>query len=152
MNCLRRHICWQSNRLFGKGRLGGEQEAKGTQEDCSAKWLTILGFMVMGLVSRLCLSNHSDSGSFLVGHTLLSQDGSQWEGFWDLVGHESLGLQGDQTSQPWRKSTLNIHWKDWCWNSNTLATWCKELTHWKRPWCWERFKAEREGGDRGWDG
>ena len=21
------------------------------------------------------------------------------------------------------------------WNSNTLATWCKELTHWKRPWC-----------------
>ena len=28
-----------------------------------------------------------------------------------------------------------FHWKDWCWswNSNTLATWCKELTHWKRP-------------------
>ena len=28
------------------------------------------------------------------------------------------------------KSVLNIHWKDWCWswNSNTLATWCKELT------------------------
>ena len=24
------------------------------------------------------------------------------------------------------------------WNSNTLATWCEELTHWKRPWCWER--------------
>ena len=26
--------------------------------------------------------------------------------------------------------------KDWCWswNSNTLATWCEELTHWKRPW------------------
>ena len=51
-------------------------------------------------------------------------------------------------------STLNIHWKDccWIWSSNTLATWCKELTHWKRPWCWERLKAEREGGDRGWDG
>ena len=32
-----------------------------------------------------------------------------------------------------RRSVLNIHWKDWCWswNSNTLATWCKELTHWK---------------------
>ena len=30
------------------------------------------------------------------------------------------------------------HWKDWCWNwnSNTLATWYEELTHWKRPWCW----------------
>ena len=34
---------------------------------------------------------------------------------------ESLGQQGD-------------HWKDWCWSSNILATWCKEP------------------GDRGWDG
>ena len=37
-------------------------------------------------------------------------------------------------------------------NSNTLATGCKELTHWKRPWCWERLKAGEEEGDRGWDG
>ena len=36
-------------------------------------------------------------------------------------------------------------------NSNTLATWCKELTHWKIPWCWERLRAA-EGDDRGWDG
>ena len=35
---------------------------------------------------------------------------------------------------------------------NTLATWCKELIHWKRPWCWERLKAGGEGDDRGWDG
>ena len=43
---------------------------------------------------------------------------------------------------------------DWCWSwsSNTLATWCEELTHWKRPWCWERLKAGGEGDDRGWDG
>ena len=48
----------------------------------------------------------------------------------------------------------HIHWKDWCWgwNSNTLATWCEELNYWKRPWCWERFKAGGEGDDRGWDG
>ena len=41
---------------------------------------------------------------------------------------------------------LNIHWKDWCgsWNSSTLATWWEELTHWKRPWCWERLKAGGE--------
>ena len=47
-----------------------------------------------------------------------------------------------------------MHWKDWCWswNSNTLATWYEELTHWKRTWCWERLKAEGEGDDRGWDG
>ena len=38
------------------------------------------------------------------------------------------------------------------WSSNTLATWCKELTPWKRPWCWKRLKAGVEGYDRGWDG
>ena len=76
--------------------------------------------------------------------------------FWTVVLEktlESLGLQGDPTSPSSRKSVLNIHWKDWCrsWNSNTLATWCKELTHWKRPRCWERLKAG-EGDNRGWDG
>ena len=67
---------------------------------------------------------------------------------------ESLGLQGDPTSPSSRNSVLNIHWKDWHWNwnSNTLATWCKELTHLKRSWCWERLKAGGEGDDRGWDG
>ena len=35
---------------------------------------------------------------------------------------------------------------------NTLTTWYEELTHWKRPWCWERLKAGGEGGNRGWDG
>ena len=29
---------------------------------------------------------------------------------------------------------------------------CEELTHWKRPWCWERLKAGGEGDDRRWDG
>ena len=56
---------------------------------------------------------------------------------------------------PWtaRRSVLGVHWKEWCWswNSNTLATSCKELTHWKRPWCWEGLGAG-EGDDRGWDG
>ena len=67
---------------------------------------------------------------------------------------ESLGLQGDPTSPSWRRSVLDIYWKDWCWswNSNTLATWCKELTHWKRHWYWERLKAGGKGDDRGWDG
>ena len=43
---------------------------------------------------------------------------------------------------------------DWCWSwsSNTSVTSCKEPTHWKRLWCWERLKAGREGDDRGWDG
>ena len=48
----------------------------------------------------------------------------------------------------------NPSWIFWCWtwNSNTLATWGKELTHLKRPWCWERLKAGGEGDDRGWHG
>ena len=35
---------------------------------------------------------------------------------------------------------------------NTLATWCEELTHQKRPWCWERLRAGGEGDNREWDG
>ena len=80
--CLRRHSCWQSKSFYWEGvpgqRAGG---GKGTQENCSATWLAVLSFMVMGLVSRLCLANRSDSESFLVVHALLSQDGCQREGF-----------------------------------------------------------------------
>ena len=48
----------------------------------------------------------------------------------------------------------NFPWKDWCWSwsSSTLATWCEDLTQWKRLCCWERLKAGGEGDDRGWDG
>ena len=34
---------------------------------------------------------------------------------------------------------------DASWSSNTLAIWCEELIHWKRPWCWERLKAREKG-------
>ena len=76
--------------------------------------------------------------------------------FWTVVWRRLLRV-------PWtaRRSNQSIlkekdwsDWKDWCWswNSNTLATWCKEVvTDLKRPWCWERLRAE-EGDDRGWDG
>ena len=39
------------------------------------------------------------------------------------------------------------HWKYWCWSwsSNTLATWCKEPTHLKRCWCWEKWRQEEKG-------
>ena len=70
--------------------------------------------------------------------------------FWTVVLEKTLEssckrLQGDPTSQSQRKSILNIHWKDWSssWNSSTLATWCKELTHVKRPWSWERLKQKK---------
>ena len=66
---------------------------------------------------------------------------------------ESLGLQGDPTSPFWRRSALGFLWREswWSWNSSTLATSCEELTHWKRPWCWEELGTEGEGDDRGWD-
>ena len=45
----------------------------------------ILRFNDNGLVSRLSLTNHSHSGSFIVSHMLLSQDG-----FWEVVGEVSF--------------------------------------------------------------
>ena len=47
--------------FIGKGHLGGEQQDKRTRENCSATWLAVSGFMVMGLVSGLSLANHSNS-------------------------------------------------------------------------------------------
>ena len=43
------------------------------------------------------------------------------------------------------------YWKDWCWSwsSNTLATWYKELTHWKGPWCWEKGGQQEKGATEG---
>ena len=77
--------------------------------------------------------------------------------FWTVVLEKTLeSLFDGKAIKPVnpRKSVLNTQWKDWCWgwSSNTLATWCKKLTHWKRPWCWERLKVGGEGDDRGWDG
>ena len=80
--------------------------------------------------------------------------------FWTVVLEKTLESPLDckgikpvhpKGNQSW---DLFVHWKDWCWSwsSNTLATWCKELTHWKSPWCWQRLKAGGEGDDRGWDG
>ena len=78
--------------------------------------------------------------------------------FWTVVLEKTLESPLDckeiQPVHPKGDQSLDIHWWDWCWswNSNTLATWCKELTHWERPWCWEKLKAGGEGDDRGWDG
>ena len=78
--------------------------------------------------------------------------------FWTVVLEKTLESSLDckeiQPVHPKRNHPLGVHWKDWCWgwNSNTLATSCEELTHWKTPWCWEELWAGGEGDDRGWDG
>ena len=65
-----------------------------------------------------------------------------------LVSKE-INLINLKGNQPW---ILIGKTECWSWSSNTLATWCEEPTHLKRPWCWERLKAGGEGDDRGWDG
>ena len=69
--------------------------------------------------------------------------------FWTVVLEKTfespLDCKEIKPVSPKGKSTLNIHWKDWCWSwsSNTLAIWCEELTHWKRPCCWKILRAKR---------
>ena len=87
--------------FFGKGSLGRQHEGKETQENCSATWLTVSGFMVIGLVSGLSLVNHSDSGSFLVVHALLSQDGFHWGGFWKYGRTYGISFWSFLNSSSW---------------------------------------------------
>ena len=42
------------------------------------------------------------------------------------------------------------NWYFWTLKKSLLSR--EKLTHWKRPWCWERLKVGEEGDDRGWDG
>ena len=66
--------------FIGKGHLGREQQAEGTQVD-HATWLAVSCF-IMGFISGLSLAKHYDSESFLLVHSSLNQDGFQREGFW----------------------------------------------------------------------
>ena len=66
------HVLTKQEILLGKSAQGREQDGKGTQENCSATWLAVSGFKVMGLVSRLSLAHNSDSESFLLVHALFS--------------------------------------------------------------------------------
>ena len=73
--CVCARVCCKSRDFIGKWCPDREQEGKGTRENCSATRPSVSGFMVMALVSRLSLANHSDSEFFLVVHVLFSQDG-----------------------------------------------------------------------------
>ena len=70
--------------VYWEGAPGWRAGGKGNQQNYPAMWLTVLGFMVMGLVSRLSLASHSDSGSFLAVYASLSQDGCQRERIWEV--------------------------------------------------------------------
>ena len=66
--------------------------------------------------------------------------------FWEKNLDSPLDCKEIQPVHPKRDQSW-VHWKEWCWswNSNTLVTCCRELTHWKRPWCWERLRAGEKG-------
>ena len=87
-----------------------------------------VGFLKFGLQSKLYWSLD------ILSPEVLGSLQSQWQ---SLL--KSLGVS--HTSHHLCKWTKLILGK------NTLATWCEELTHWKRPWCWERLRA---WGERGW--
>ena len=78
--------------------------------------------------------------------------------FWTVVLEKTLESPLDskenQPVHPKGDQSWIFIGRTWCWswNSNTWATWCKELTHWKRLWCWERLKAGGEGDNREQDG
>ena len=54
----------------------------------------------------------------------------------------NLNIQKTKIMASWLMLKLKLQY---------FATWCKKLTHWKRPWCWERLKVGGEGDYRGWD-
>ena len=96
----------------------------------------------LGIVFALAPSLHSFWSYFCTD--------LQWH-----IGLLNCGVGEDSWDSPsYRRSVLGVHWKDWrwSWNSSTLATSWEELTHWKRPWCWEGLGVGGEGDNRGWDG
>ena len=72
--------------------------------------------------------------------------------FWTVVLEKTLESPLD-CKEILKEISPEYSLEDWCWswNSNTLATWCEELTHLKWPWCWERLRVGEEGDDRRWD-
>ena len=133
-------------------------------------------FAVQGTLKGI-LQHHN-----LKAETLLCQQRSVWSrlwffqwsrmdvrvGLWRKLSTKKLMLLncgvGEDLRVPWTARRLNqsilreispgysLEGLMLSWNSNTLATSCGELTHWKRPWCWEGLGAGGEGDNRGWHG
>ena len=79
---------------------------------------------------------------------------AMWQICWcDENGCDGYHFQGWPVNFHMPSSSFPIHWL-----ALLDAVLCarnklyEELTHWKRPWCWEGLGAGGEGDDRGWDG
>ena len=114
-------------------------------------WWTGRPGVLQSMVSQTVVHNWATELNWTVKKTehqeLIILNGGISEDSW-----ESIGQQGDPTIHPKGNQSYSLEGLLRIWNSNTLATWCEELTHWKRLWCWEGLKAGGEGDDRGWDG
>ena len=112
-------MCWQSKRFYWERAPGWRAVGKGTQENCSAAWLAVLGFMVMGLVSGWSLANHSNSESFLVVHNAQPR--------WMLArGILGSGWTGSVSSRPFPNSS------SWWWLISSIfliRISCHKTTH-----------------------
>ena len=142
--------------------LGSKITADG---DCSheIKRCLFLGRKAMtNLDSVLKSRDIANKGSYSQSYGLFSSHVWMWEldhtegrapknwCFWTVVLEKTLESPLDCKEIKPANPKGNQSWKDWCWNSNTLATWCGELTYFKRPWCWERLRTGGEGDDRGY--
>ena len=143
-------IIWGNNGNNDRVYFGGLQNT--ADSDCrhEIKRHLILGRKVMTNLDSILKSRHyfankdpsNQSYGFSSSHVWMweldykeSWGQKDWC-FWTVVLKKTLESPLDckeiQTSPSW---VLSVHWKDWCWiwNSNTLVTWCEELTHLKRP-------------------
>ena len=82
-------VLTKQDTLLERGAQAESSKVRETQENGSAMWFTVSGFMVMGVVSGLTLASHCawpvvDSGSFLGAQATLNQDGFQCQGFWEV--------------------------------------------------------------------
>ena len=77
------HVLTKQETLLGRGARAENRRVGNPRE---LLCLVACSFMMTGLVSGLSLASHPDSGFLLVAHTLLSQDGFQRGGFWEVVG------------------------------------------------------------------
>ena len=82
--------------LLGKGTRVESSRVREPRRT-ALPWLAVSGVMLMGLVSGRSLANHSNSGSFLMAHASLSQDGCWREGFWEVGRHPVSPLDLSRT-------------------------------------------------------
>ena len=145
--------------------LGSKITADG---DCSheIKRCLLLGRKVMTNLDSILKSRHyfANKGSSSQGYGFSSSHVWMWKFdhkeswalkdwcFWIVVLEKTLESPLEYRDIQPVHPKGDQSWTDWCWswNSNTLANWCEELTHLKRPWCWKRLRAG-EGDNRGWD-